>query len=69
MNTYRYSTPMGSAATVRAASIEFGPAHVVFRDLDGRVVLAEQVANVSKLTNDAAEGDATRRPRPPESAS
>lgn len=68
MNTYRYKTWSGSHATVQAASVEFGSAYVVFRDVDGRVVLAEQVANVAQLTNDAAEGDATRRPRPPATA-
>lgn len=66
MATYRYYSPGSLLQTVRAASVEFQPTHVVFRDLDGRVLLAEEATCVRRLTNVDAEGAADRRPPLPE---
>lgn len=59
--TYRYKTWSGAIATVEAYSVAFHPGYVVFSDIDGRIVLAEDAANCSRLSNDDAEGVATRR--------
>ncbi len=66
MSVYRYRTWGGETATVDAASVEFTSEHVVWRDASGRVVLAESNNNVSRLSNDAAIGEATRRLETPE---
>lgn len=48
--TWRYSTWGGSKATVVAATVEFTPTHVVWRDSEGSVVLAERPENVNELS-------------------
>lgn len=64
METYRYKTWSGAVVTVQATTVRFEPGYVVFEDHDGRIVLAEDAANVSRLSNDRAVGEATRRLEP-----
>jgi hypothetical protein len=49
MRTFTYTRFMGDRRTVTADRVEFGPAHVVFRMRNGRVVIAEQVRQVNEL--------------------
>lgn len=58
MTTYRYRTWGGRTVVVEANSVAFQPGHVVFSDVDGRILHAEQNNNVNQLTNDRAEGTA-----------
>lgn len=60
---WRYTTWAGNKATVVADSIEFTAAFVIWRDRDGRVVLAEEVRNVGRLVDVAALGSTTRGTR------
>lgn len=62
--TWRYRTWGGREATVVADSVEFAPAHVVWRDAEGAVVLAEKVENVNELAQVGTLGSATRGVRP-----
>ena len=64
--TWRYSTWGGSKATVVAATVEFTPTHVVWRDSEGSVVLAERPENVSELSQVGTLGSSTRGVRPAE---
>jgi hypothetical protein len=58
--TWRYKTWGGSICSVVGSTVEFTPAHVVWRDQEGAVVLAETVANVHQLTEVGHLGSATR---------
>ena len=58
--TWRYKTWAGRVQKVTAASVTFEPAHVVWRDAAGAVVLAEANQNVTELTQDGATGESTR---------
>jgi hypothetical protein len=49
VRTFTYKSFMGDKRTVQSDGVEFGPAHVVFRMLDGRIVKAEQVRQVNEL--------------------
>lgn len=60
-NTYTYRTWGGSNATVTAYWIEFAPGYVVFRDHQGRVVLAERDTNVHGLRETGADGEVKGR--------
>ena len=62
--TWRYSTWSGARATVVADRVEFHPAHVVFLDSEGSIVLAESNANVNELAQVGTLGSATRGVRP-----
>lgn len=62
--TWRYSTWGGRNATVVAHSVEFTPTHVVWRDREGSVVLAERPENVNELAQVGTLGSATRGVRP-----
>lgn len=64
--TWRYSTWSGSKATVVAETVEFAPHHVVWRDREGSIVLAEKVENVNELAQVGTLGSATRGVRPAE---
>jgi hypothetical protein len=64
---FTYRTWAGRDAEVYAATASFEPAHVVFRTAGGSIVLAEDNANVSRLTEhapDTAGYPATRRHTP-----
>jgi hypothetical protein len=63
-NTWRYSTWGGTKATVVASTVEFTPTHVVFRDSEGAIVLAERAENVGELAQVGTLGSATRGVRP-----
>lgn len=67
--TWRYSTWGGGKATVVAATVEFTPTHVVWRDSEGSVVLAERPENVNELSQVGMLGSSTRGVRPPEERS
>lgn len=62
--TFRYVTAFGKVAVVVASKIYFEPAHVVFRDDQGAIVLAEENANVRLLAEDDVAGSSARRPPP-----
>jgi hypothetical protein len=62
--TWRYRTWSGSNATVVASTVEFAPEHVVWRDSEGAVVLAESNRNVNELAQVGTLGSATRGVRP-----
>ena len=62
--TWRYRTWGGANATVVAYSVEFAPTHVVWRDAEGSVVLAERPENVNELAQVGTLGSATRGIRP-----
>ena len=62
--TWRYATWSGAKATVIADSVEFTPAHVIWRDEEGAVVLAERVEHVNQLSQVGTLGSATRGVRP-----
>lgn len=62
--TWRYSTWGGAKVSVVAYSVEFTPTHVVWRDPDGAVVLAERPEHVNELAQVGALGSATRGVRP-----
>ena len=47
---WAYSTWSGSRVRVTANIVEFTPTHVVWRDGEGRVVLAEEARQVNTLT-------------------
>jgi len=57
--TWRYRTWGGRTATVVASSVEFTAHHVVWRDSEGSVVLAEGNANVHQLSEVGHLGSAT----------
>lgn len=61
---WRYRTWAGREATVVAATVEFGPAHVVWRDTEGAIVLAEANQDVNELAQVGTLGSATRGVRP-----
>lgn len=58
--SWAYRTFSGGRQTVTARYIAFGPAHVVWRDGEGRIVLAEANSNVHELTEVGHAGAATR---------
>lgn len=60
MKSYAYHTGTGTRQYVRAASVGFTQNHVVFRDNNGRIVLAELAQDCRQLTEAVAEGQATR---------
>lgn len=64
LRTWRYRTWSGGNCTVVGSSIEFQPAHVVFRDKNGLVILAEKNENVKELSEIGTGGSATRGVRP-----
>lgn len=53
---FTYRTWAGRDAEVYAAEVTFEQAHVVFRTAGGAIVLAEDNANVSRLTEHADPG-------------
>lgn len=57
---WRYRTWGGQESTVVGRQIEFAPAHVVWRDQDGQVILAEKNENVNELSEIGNGGSATR---------
>lgn len=65
--TWRYRTWSSKEQTVVAHSVEFAPGHVVWRDSEGAVVLAEANQNVNELAQVGTLGSATRGVRPDES--
>jgi len=65
---WRYSAWSGSKATVVAATVEFTPTHVVWRDSEGSVVLAERPEQVNELAQVGTLGSSTRGTRPSEAA-
>lgn len=64
MTTWRYRTWGGGTATVVADRVEFVNTHVVWRDSEGSVVLAERPENVSELAQVGTLGSSTRGVRP-----
>jgi len=58
VTTYRFRTWGGRTVVVDANSVAFHPGHVVFSDVNGRIVHSEQNNNVNQLTNDRADGTA-----------
>lgn len=62
--TWRYYTESGGLATVVAETVEFTAHHVVWRDHEGAVVLAEKVENVNELAQIGTLGSVTRGVRP-----
>lgn len=64
--TWRYRTWGGTTATVVAATVDFAPHHVVWRDAEGAVVLAEKAEDVNELAQVGTLGSATRGVRPSE---
>ena len=62
--TWRYGTWSGGKATVVAHGVEFTPTHVVWRDREGAVVLAERPEQVNELAQVGTLGSATRGVRP-----
>lgn len=57
--TWRYRTWGARTASVVASSVEFTAHHVVWRDSDGSVVLAEANTNVHRLSEVGHLGSAT----------
>lgn len=57
---WRYRTWGGSESTVVGRHIRFEPAHVVWTDADGLVILAEKVENVNELSEVGHGGSSTR---------
>lgn len=59
--TFRYSSWSGSKVAITAHWVEFVPGFVVFRDHVGRIVHAEDHANVHRLSENGADGEVTGR--------
>ena len=68
VTTWRYRTWGGKAATVVAHHVEFTGTHVVWRDSEGSVVLAERPENVNELAQVGTLGSSTRGVRPADEA-
>lgn len=63
-HVWRYTTRGGLAATVIASSVTFEVTHVVWRDQEGSVVLAERPENVNELVQVGTLGSSARGTRP-----
>lgn len=61
---WRYRSWSGANCTVVASTVEFTPTHVVFRDSEGSVVLAERPEQMNELAQVGTLGSATRGVRP-----
>lgn len=57
MSKFRWKTWAGDTETIEADRIEFAPGHVIFRDLNHRIILAMENSNVNHLVQLRPEED------------